>query len=1051
MIYFFLSRIKASQLIWLFFLCIIIKGKAQLSKPIITNYKNNHFQINFKVHDIEQSIDGVMYFATTKGLVTYNGTSWSKISEVSGIPFTDISKFEHDIFLSGKEFFGILSKSGTNHYEYQSLSDSVREFAYQNVTANYSLHLHEKSYFIGNHLVVTENNRILDVLAIPGESNTGTIFDKKVLIHVPKEGVFALHKDKDWVFTPISSQNTNIKILKGTESYLFVVLDDGTVEIYNSSYKKVKSYRTHKKIQAIEFLSEQYLALATDEGILIYDVYSLQYVLSLDETLTLESNQCISLKIDKQFNLWIGTQRGISKAEIFLPFSFYSEESGVHGSVNDVLIQQNELLVATNLGIYKKTGQDSLHQNLLFTKIYENIQPVSDIEWINQTFIFLSANNLYYINAKQEPEKLFVFDQDILKIKKMNNSEFFIHGLEGLYFMRQCKELECSIYPWFTKKILDIPIQDLVIIDTSTILYISHKKLYSVEYQNSNFQIIKDSGFVNIANVEKLYQVDGNIFALKKNNIVKIEKKGNKFEETPFFFIQSIPKNYDHSYLIKTNLHYYLIFSSSKNAPIAYYKSIDSENKHFIPLTLFRRLPSFQINNLIPDPNKRGYFWVSTENGLIEFKSFMEPGKEGDFETSIEHIFFNNHVLEFVNPEVKVEFPYYQNSVTFQYTSTNYIAEDLNEYSYFLEGSDKEWSAWSPENKVTYASLPGGKYTFKVKSKNLYQQESEIAEFSFYIKYPWYQTTLAYILYIIVGVIVVYIIVLLYTLRLKKSNIKLQQIVNERTDEIRRQKEVIEEKNKSITSSIEYARTIQEAILTSKEYLNAVLKNYFVFYKPRDIIGGDFYWTYKNPVTEKIVVAVGDCTGHGVPGALMSMIGNSLLNEIVIENKIEEPNIILDQLRSGIINSFQNTNISKIERSHDGMDLSLITIDLKHKILQYSCARQIIIIIRNNHIIELESDFQPVSNFISNLQPYKLHSISLQENDAIYLFTDGYPDQFGGEKGKKFMYKQFKSLLLKISEKPMQQQADLLQSELVQWMGSQEQIDDICVLGIKIE
>lgn len=297
------------------------------------------------------------------------------------------------------------------------------------------------------------------------------------------------------------------------------------------------------------------------------------------------------------------------------------------------------------------------------------------------------------------------------------------------------------------------------------------------------------------------------------------------------------------------------------------------------------------------------------------------------------------------------------------------------------------------------------------------------------------------------------------------ANIELEKKVLERTIEIQMQKEVIEEKNNDITASINYAQKIQEAILPQQDELKTLLNEYFVFYQPRDIISGDFYWSSRKD--NLVFIAAADCTGHGVPGALMSMLGNSFLNEIVNENGVYEPTDILDQLRTKVIQTLRQ----KDNNSKDGMDISLCVIDNTKKEISFAGAYNPAYITTkalnnvnseldcysNNNIddrvlITMQADRFPVgilegkSNEKFTRKIYKYN-----QGDCLYLFSDGLADQFGGEHGKKYRSKQLKDLLLQIFHEDMQQQRKSISNSFLAWKGDLDQVDDVLLVGIKLQ
>ena len=253
----------------------------------------------------------------------------------------------------------------------------------------------------------------------------------------------------------------------------------------------------------------------------------------------------------------------------------------------------------------------------------------------------------------------------------------------------------------------------------------------------------------------------------------------------------------------------------------------------------------------------------------------------------------------------------------------------------------------------------------------------------------------------------------------------------------------MEEQKKDITDSIQYAENIQRALLPGTEQLS-LLPEHFVLFNPKDIVSGDFYWMqhYKNSV----YLAACDCTGHGVPGAFMSMIGSSQLDEAVIEKGLTKPNEIFYEVRKGFIDALKQTGEKGQQK--DGMDATLIAWDKNNK-LQYAVANNPLFLIRKGELLETKPDRQPVGFFTGEQKPFTQHELFLEKGDTVYIFSDGYHDQFGGPKDKKFMVKNFKKLLLSIQEKSMDEQKTILEETMVEWKGNTEQVDDILVIGVR--
>lgn len=290
------------------------------------------------------------------------------------------------------------------------------------------------------------------------------------------------------------------------------------------------------------------------------------------------------------------------------------------------------------------------------------------------------------------------------------------------------------------------------------------------------------------------------------------------------------------------------------------------------------------------------------------------------------------------------------------------------------------------------------------------------------------------------GLVIVFLIFVFNRLRITR---KQKIIIEEQKEAVVAAHFELEEKNQEILDSINYAKRIQSAILPETDYFHKNLKDSFILYKPKDIVAGDFYWM--EVIKDQVLYATADCTGHGVPGAMVSVVCSNSLNQSVKELETTNPAKILEMTRSLVKDHFN----SKDENVRDGMDITLCVLNSKTNTIQFTGANNPLYIIRNGDLIEIKGDKQPVGNHIKEV-PFTLHTYQLEKNDVVYTFSDGYVDQFGGPKGKKFMRKQFKELLIKISSLSLDKQKDILDQTFEQWKGDLDQIDDVCVIGVRI-
>jgi phosphoserine phosphatase RsbU/P len=282
--------------------------------------------------------------------------------------------------------------------------------------------------------------------------------------------------------------------------------------------------------------------------------------------------------------------------------------------------------------------------------------------------------------------------------------------------------------------------------------------------------------------------------------------------------------------------------------------------------------------------------------------------------------------------------------------------------------------------------------------------------------------------------------------QLQKYNSELEKRVEERTHEIFQQKQVIEQKNKEITESIRYARKIQTAILPPGDFIETLFPERFIFYLPKDIVSGDFYWIAQ--LNDRIINVTADCTGHGVPGAFMSLLGIAFLNEILSSTPNIHANEILDKLRAKIITALHQTG--QFQDSKDGIDIALYIMEKDFRSLEFAGANIPLFIVRDGNLITIEPDRMPIGFHSDTDKPFSNHIVELFSADLLYTSTDGYRDQFGGNSNKKLKRTDFGRLLLQISKYSIEEQKAQIENFFNNWRGENEQIDDILVIGVKI-
>lgn len=413
-----------------------------------------------------------------------------------------------------------------------------------------------------------------------------------------------------------------------------------------------------------------------------------------------------------------------------------------------------------------------------------------------------------------------------------------------------------------------------------------------------------------------------------------------------------------------------------------------------------------------------------------------------------------NNLTKWFNYPKSLVLNHNENHLTIQFEGISLRNPERVYYKYKLDGLEEEWSPARKDREVIYSGLKHGKYVFELIAKGENDIWSKPLKFTIEIKPPFWATWWFIVLIVLASCGIIFSYISYRESKLKRDKVRLEKIVKERTAEILEQKEhieqqnlVLEEQKKEIHDSINYASRIQMAILPNESCLCKYFNGHFILFRPRDIVSGDFYWFAEK--NDTLIIALADCTGHGVPGAFMSMLGISFLNEIVIEKNILKPSEILNALRKSIIKALQHDGSSELPK--DGMDIVVISYSKNDNKLLYAAANSTFYQVTNNELIEHKPDKMPVAVY-SKMDSFNEFEIAFNPGDEFYLCSDGFQDQFGGPIGKKFLSKKLRELLLSIHTLEMTVQKKILDETLIKWMleSNQSQIDDVSIFGFKI-
>lgn len=443
---------------------------------------------------------------------------------------------------------------------------------------------------------------------------------------------------------------------------------------------------------------------------------------------------------------------------------------------------------------------------------------------------------------------------------------------------------------------------------------------------------------------------------------------------------------------------------------------------------------------------------------ITDFKIFNQTVPVGTEDSPL-----SNHIEE--TKEIVLS---HKHSVfSFEFAALNFTAPEKNQYAYMMAGFEKNWNYVGNKRTATYTNLSPGEYVFKVKASNndgIWNEEGRSVKIT--IVPPYWQTWWFRLLALLVAIALGFVGYFSRVNRIEKQKKALEKQVKARTSEIMEQKRELEAQADrlqkangaikaqgqklevlyaDVQASIRAAKTVQNSILPSEKYLKQYLPDSFIFFSPKDLVSGDFYWF--NVIKDQVIVAVADCTGHGVSGAFMAINGYHLLNQATLpHSKKLTASEVLDRINESILRELKTQNKDK---NYGGMDIALCIIDQKNKVLQYAGANNPLYLLRQNEVIQVKANPFPVGWIPGGVKTFTNHEIALQKNDLIYLFSDGYADQIGGKDNGKFMYPRFRNLLLQVQHENMEMQKEMLALNFKKWKGNADQLDDVLVMGMK--
>lgn len=1035
------------------------------------------------IYSIEKDDYGFMWFGTDNGLIRYDGTNAKTYNTQSGLPENKIKIVKKDkkgnLWL-GTEESGLVKFDGKTFHQF-SLDSIAPKRAISDIE-------------------IDENGDVWCTIVFGGllhfDGKTFHSYREKqgIVVHRPTTSIAIDKNGRKWItgygFGLYTITNKGLFCLNGRSTpnigatYIHSSLVDNSNKLYLGIFGKdflVVDKDTVKTYLIPHNKSDGFVSMVQDKQGNVWAAADVGGIYKLGDTTALHISQqegissdiIYTMFVDDLGKIWIGTEGG--GVCCFDPQSTRAINNSRGSQVNYynhvIELKDGAYMIAADNGINYFKDSTLLHLTYLESK-GNKVQGLTgtsfDIAVDPKGIIYVPLlNSGVYAFSKEKNDFWGIRKWGIhineTSVEVLKNGEKWFAGMDGHGVYRLTSSQKFNFFPkqnFFFQNVIS--------------LLVDHKENVWAGSLRQGICMIRDNvvTYYNMSNglpdntISTIYEdKDNRIWAgspkglsyFENNKFIKIEFNDEGLSEN----IKAIIQDNQYRYWITTDNGIIVLTPKTKNTnswSISNYNistlgkqdgllnasftqgsiMIDSKNQLVVGSEgnlLFLPIDNFKVNNTSPQAILET---IKINGNEINYRNADELSQNN---LSVEF----DSIKGYFNLPVNLVLPSNSNHLTFEYSGIYWQNPLKVKYLYYLEGLETDWNKSGSENNAEYRNLSYGQYKFHLKAYVVNGNESEELIYAFEIKRPWYHTWSARLAYVLIVLSAIGLFIRWRTFHLKARQKELESEVAIATTEIRNQKDSIEEAHKNIKDSITYAKRIQSAILPSSRIVKEYLPKSFILYNPKDIVAGDFYWMEQKD--DFILFAAADCTGHGVPGAMVSVVCNNGLNRSVREFGLSDPGKILDKTREIVISEFEKSD----EDVKDGMDISLCALNLKTQTLYWSGANNPIWIIRSgtNVIEEIKGNKQPVGKFTDNT-PFKTHKIDMNKGDTFYIFTDGYQDQFGGEKGKKFKASHLKELLVSLANESMEKQSEVIQNTFEEWKGKLEQVDDMCFIGVRL-
>ncbi len=1049
-----------------FFIVCFALGKVQAQVYTFKNFTQDDGLPQSYIYDLTQGKNGFLYIATGEGLAVYGGNRFKKFGKKDGLA----ENFIYSIFYDNKSNLwighfqsGVTALQNINNFVvlkskeqviskiisfdqdakgriffasapggiYQSRNDSIVPFINENLSTINKMVVH------GNYMYIATQNGLFQV------DLTTKAPALKPIRETEGTNVTSFDWDEEnnglWVGT--EAAGIYFFQLKGPEGELKLM--QNIKNELNSSKLVVKDI---KKIKQTIWVS------LYGEGLRLIDLkenYKSERIRTINADNGLPSPFITKIFEDREGNVWLGSFGSGLFQFISARFEFFTKNNGLpfenivsiasDGGKNIVLLSAKELCTFNTTINQTQTTiriKDLLPDEAVLCSYYDQETKQLLIGTEKSGVLLAELSPVPRILKKVKTlEGMHV--NYIFKDKKKKN--YFICTSDGLLITDPAFNIKTS---YDTNN--GLPHNNLTggFIDKSERLWLFSPETPLYYIEKDYVTLLKDIvGLNSFKFISAIQDSKGNTWFCTEGDGV-YRYNGSKFIQ----YSSQDGLLSDFGYFITSDQQDNILVGHKNGISIKYHNK-----KEFKGLDKSKGLMIYEFNQNAAITDADNNFWMGSSKGLVKYDSKLDKVNTLPPALSLAGVELNGERLNM--KDSIINFPYAEYALKINYIGISLTDPSAVSYRYKCEGIDKEWRT-TKERTIDYPILDDGTYRFILFAENGDGFETaKPIRFTIVIDKPLWKKTW---FYVVLGLGIIELFYLIYVFRtraLRRQNLILEKRVEAKTNELQKEKEhveaankLLEEKNNDILDSINYAQRIQKALLPKKEIIELYV-NSFVYYKPRDIVSGDFYWYYiKNGL---IYVAVVDCTGHGVPGAFMSIIGSTILDQVTSELHDPLPGEILNSLNFKVNRSLKQYESGS--ESHDGMDIVLCRLNPATRELYFAGARRPIYMIRDSKLSEIKGTIEPVGGHVFSMaKNFESHGMKYEKGDMIYLFSDGYVDQFGGPNNSKYLSKNFKTLLLNIAAKTLEEQKDIIDQEFEKWKGNMSQIDDILIWGIRL-